>query len=158
MKNQIYAEEINYWKTGRSAPDTWIEKTRAQIEKLRDFPGCKDAQVFTEGFGKEVTMDALGEITDRSAYMLGIVIGGEKFKVVWPVLPTKSGKDGLAAKIQAATMLYHDIKAKCMTAAVLGARTAFFSYLLLEDGRTAAEASIPELSQGIPKLFLTAGK
>jgi hypothetical protein len=69
------------------------------------------------------------------------------------VLPSEKGNE-LAARRQAATMLYHDTKAKCLSAVVLGTRIAFFSYLLLPDGRTAAEASFPELAEGIPDLFL----
>ena len=44
-------------------------------------------------------------------------------------------------------------KAKCISATVLGVRAAFFSYLALPDGRTAAEVSTPELAQSIPELF-----
>jgi hypothetical protein len=40
-----------------------------------------------------------------------------------------------------------------MSATVFGARAAFFTYWMLPDGRTAANASLPELSAGIPSLF-----
>ena len=100
-----------------------------------------------EGFGSEPT-------TGKSAFMLAFEIEGDNFKVVWPVLPSKRGNEK-AARRQAATMLYHDVKAKCLSAVVLGARAAFFSYLLLPDGRTAIEATIPELTNGIPALFAT---
>jgi hypothetical protein len=46
--------------------------------------------------------------------MLEFDLGGERYKVVWPVLPTKTGKDR-AARVQAATALYHDVKARCVT-------------------------------------------
>ena len=134
-----YAEDINYWQTSRSSPDAWTEKTKGQVVKL-------GGRVLMEGFGSEPT-------TGRAAYMLAFEVGGDRFKVVWPVLPTKSGKDERAAKVQAATMLYHDIKARCISATVLGARAAFFSYLMLPDGRTAAQASVPELARGIPQLL-----
>jgi hypothetical protein len=58
-----------------------------------------------------------------------------------------------AAKRQAATFIFHDIKAKCMTAKVLGARPAFFQYLVLPDGRTTTEATGQELIAGLPDLF-----
>lgn len=51
-------------------------------------------------------------------------------------------------------MLYHDVKAKSISAKVLGTRAAFFSYLMLPDGRTAAEASTPELLEAMPKLLM----
>lgn len=134
----IYAEEINYWKTSRSSPDVWMARARQQIENL-------GGVILLEGFGNEPT-------TGRAAYMLAFEIEGNKFKIAWPVLPSRSGNER-AARIQAATMLYRDVKAKCISASVLGARAAFFSFLLLPDGRSAAEMSTPELIQAIPSLF-----
>ena len=131
-----YAEKINYWKTGRSSPDSWIEKTERQIENL-------GGKVLAQGFGSNAD--------GKAAYMIGFEIKNKKFKVIWPVLLTESGKDKQAAKIQAATMLYHDIKSRCISATVLGIETAFFSYLLLPDGRTAAEATVKELAEGLPE-------
>lgn len=136
--NELYAEDVNYWKTSKSSPDAWIDKTKRQIEQL-------GGKILLEGFGSEPA-------TGRAAFMLVFEIGGDKFKAVWPVLPSKSSSER-AAKVQAATMLYHDVKAKCISAAVLGARAAFFSFLMLPDGRTAAEASVPELVQAIPALL-----
>lgn len=135
-----YAETINYWQTSRSSPDTWIEKAKNQIEKL-------GGKILGEGFGKNAEGNA--------AYMVYFTIGGNKFRCIWPVLPTDTGNEQ-AARRQAATMLYHDIKAKCIEATVKGARVAFFEYLLLSDGRTAAEASEQELLEGIPKQLLLA--
>lgn len=74
------------------------------------------------------------------------------FKLMWPVLPSREG-NVKAARIQAATMLYHDVKAKVVTAKVLGTRAAFFQYLLLPDGRSASEATTPELANQIPQLL-----
>jgi hypothetical protein len=133
-----YAEEVNYWKTSRASSDAWMDKTKRQIEKL-------DGNVLMEGFGSE-------PMTGRAAFVLAFEIGGDRFKIVWPVLPSK-GDNEKAARIQAATMLYHDVKAKCISSAVLGPRASFFSFLMLPDGRTAAEASVPELAQTIPNLF-----
>ena len=138
MNKLPYGEDVNYWKTSSLAPATWIEKTKKLIQKF-------GGEVLTEGFGSE-------SITGKSAFMLTFEIEGDKFKVIWPVLPSKKGSEG-AARRQAATMLYHDTKAKCLSAVVLGARAAFFSYLLLPDGRTTSEASFPELAKDIPNLF-----
>lgn len=84
--------------------------------------------------------------------MLAFKIGGDRFKIHWPVLPSKGGHER-AARVQAATMLYHDVKARCISAAVLGARAAFFSFLMLPDGRAVIEVSTPELMQAIPSIF-----
>jgi hypothetical protein len=132
-----YAEDINYWKTSSSAPDTWIYKAKNLI---RDFGG----QCLSEAYGRDAD--------DRAAFMLQFQIGEDVFKIIWPVLPSRGNQD-LAAKRQAATMLYHDIKAKCLSAKVLGARAAFFSYLMLPDGRNTSEASDAELMAGVPALL-----
>ena len=45
-----------------------------------------------EEIGGEVLAEAFGaDSNGRSAYMLGFTIGGEKCKIVWPVLPSKEG-------------------------------------------------------------------
>jgi len=115
-----------------------MERTRRQIEKLGGI-------VLAEGFGSEAT-------TGHSAYMLAFEIAGERYKVVWPVLPSKSDNEK-AARIQAATFLYHDIKARSLSAAVLGARAAFFAYLMLPDGRTAMHIATPEIVELVPRML-----
>jgi len=139
MAELPFGEDINYWKTGSSSPEVWIAKARKLIV---DFGG----KILMEAFG----MDESG----KAAFMLAFEIGGDRFKMAWPVLPSKT-KNERAARIQSATMIYHDVKAKCVSAAVLGARTAFFSYLMLPDGRTAAQVATPEIAQTIPGLLLS---
>lgn len=138
-----HAEDVNYWKTSKSSPDTWMERSRRQIEKL-------GGEVLAEGFGSEPGMG-------RAAYMLAFELDGERFKVVWPVLPSKTGNER-AARVQAATLLYHDIKARSISSAVLGTRVAFFSFLALPDGRTAADIAAPELVRLTPTLLQAPGK
>lgn len=139
--NLPYAEDVNYWKTASSSADTWIERTIKQINAL-------DGKVLAEAFGK----DASG----RSAFMIAFEIEGNRFKIVWPVLLSKTGNEK-AARIQAATMLFHDVKARCLSAIVLGARSAFFSYILLPDGRSAVDLAYPDLAASLPELFLPRG-
>ena len=133
-----YGEEIgHYWQTSRTAPDTWIERAK---------------KVLSDAGGKILT-DAYGATADgRAAFMLIFKIGDSTFKLVWPVLPSSTGNEK-AAKIQAATLLYHDVKAKAVAATVMGAETAFFSYLLLQDGRVTSELALPELHDVFPKLL-----
>ena len=129
-----YAEDINhYWETSHSSPDQWLERAKKLIVEL-------EGVIVAEGYGS---------MAEHAAYMLAFKIGEDSFKVTWPVLPSRTGKE-LAAKRQAATLLYHDIKAKAMTASVLGPRVAFFSYMMLSDGRTASELASPELSREFP--------
>ena len=129
-----FAEDIgHYWKTGQRSPEQWMELT------------CK----LIEGLGGTVVAEGFGRTEEQGAYMLGFEIGEDSFKVVWPVLPSRTGQD-LSARRQAATLLHHDIKAKAMTASVLGSKAAFFSYILLSDGRTASTLAVPELAQVFP--------
>jgi hypothetical protein len=137
-----YAEEVNYWQTGRSSPDTWIDRAKGQIEAL-------GGKVLGEGFGS----DASG----RAAFMLAFGIKADSFKIIWPVLKSHRGNHQ-AARIQAATMLYHYIKSVCLYAVVAGPRAAFFPHLLLQDGRVASETANEEIAALVsltPRLMLS---
>lgn len=129
-----YAEDIgHYWMTSRSSPEEWLGKAKKLIEEI----------------GGDIIAEGFGSAQGRSAYMLAFRINDDDYKVVFPVLPSRAGQE-LGARRQAATLLYHDIKAKCMTAAVLGNKAAFFSYLMMSDGRVASEYSTPELAEAFP--------
>ncbi len=129
-----FAEDIgHYWRTSKSGPDVWIERAGREIEAV-------GGAILKEAFGREGS---------RAAYFVEFELDGDTYKIVWPVLPSKTG-DERNAKVQAATLLYHDVKAKVLSAKVLGTRAAFFPYLELPDGRTASQASMPELMTEIP--------
>ena len=132
---QLYAEQVNYWRTSRSSPDLWLERIKKLIAKA-------GGKVLADGFGSDA-------ITGRRLYMLGFELGAERYKIVWPVLPTKTG-DEQSAKRQAMTMIYHDVKSRIVSAKVLGARAAFFSYLMLPGGRTVSQIATPELLEALP--------
>jgi len=135
--NLPYAEDVgHYWQTSQSSPDTWIDRAKKVIQDL----------------GGEILADGYGSTNGKAAFMLGFKIKEQTYKVAWPVLPTYSGKEP-AAKRQAATMLYHDIKAKAITASVLGTEVAFFSYMMLPDGRVSSELAKPELAEVFPRLL-----
>ncbi len=134
----VCAEEMNYWKTGKSSPDTWMARTAGIIEGL-------GGMIIAMGHGVEPQ-------AGRAAFMIQFSLDNEQFKVIWPELVTNTG-DHKAAKVQAATMLYHDCKAKAVAAAVFGGRAAFFQHLLLPDGRVAGQLASPELTAAIPKML-----
>jgi len=137
MMDLPYAEDVgHYWQTSQSSPDTWIDRAKKVIENL-------GGAVLTEGFGS-----AAG----RAAFILAFEIMGQKYRIVWPVLPTYRGS-AASAKRQAATMLFHDVKAKAMSASVLGVEAAFFSYMMLPDGRVSSELTSPQLGDAFPKLI-----
>lgn len=133
----IYAEDVNYWKTSQKSADTWIDDTIDLITSIK-------GKVINQAFG---TNDG------KAAYLLMFKLGDDTFKVVFPVLPSKVG-NMKAAKVQAATILYHDVKAKIVLSKVLGGRAAFFTYLMLPDGRAMSEAATPEIASLMPKLLM----
>lgn len=139
MQKLPYAEDVNYWQTGKSSPDTWIDNAQKEIKAI-------GGKILAWAFGMEAS-------TGRAAYMMEFDLGSERFKIVWPVLPSRTGKNEASARIQAATMLYHDVKARCVSAKVIGKRSAFFSYLMLPDGRSVASVTTPELAEQLPDLF-----
>jgi hypothetical protein len=135
-----YGEDVgNYWKTSEKAPDTWLDEAQELIKNI-------GGEILSFGFGSEPT-------TGKEAYMLTFHIEEHSYRIVWPVLPSKSTSK-VAARRQAATFIYHDVKAKVSSAKVLGTRAAFFSYMMLPDGRTTTQATVEELTQGVPTIHL----
>ena len=139
-----YAEDLNYWKTSSAAPDTWVDKAEALVEQ----------------YGGYVVSRAIGRQGGAEAILLELAFGEERFRIVWPSLPSKYGAEDTAfrtaARRQAATMLYHDVKARGLRFKIAGPRAAFFEFLMLPDGRCAGELANPDLLSGVPTL-LTAG-
>lgn len=134
--SEVFAEDMNYWCTGKSSPDVWIARTRDVIEGL-------GGTVEAEAFGSDRT-------TGRAAFVIQFrVATGQEYRITWPVLKSRTGKEQ-AARVQAATFVYHDCKAKAVSAAVLGVEAVFFQHLLLPDGRTAGQLAAPELLEMIP--------
>lgn len=136
MNTALYAEEVNYWQTSRSSADDWILKA------------CK----LIESFGGEIVTEAFGKQGIHSAYIIHFILSDTNYKIAWPVLESKMGNEK-AARVQAATLIYHDIKAKCLTARVLGMRAAFFSYLMLPNGQPAYILHAEEIAESFPKLL-----
>lgn len=131
------AEDCNYWKTSKSSPDQWVEKTIKLIEQ----------------FGGEVLGNAFGSEQGRAAYMIRFQLDGQRFRLTWPVLPSEP-RDAFHARRQAATMLWHHVKAQCVAAQVLGARTAFLPWVELDDGRIVGHLTDAELARQTPRILL----
>jgi len=135
MSELPYAEHINYWRTSRSSPDLWLARIKELITKA-------GGTILADGFGHDAT-------SGTGAYMLGFDLAGQTYKIVWPILPTKTD-DQQSAKRQALTMMYHDVKSRIVSAKVLGPRAAFFSYLMLPGGQTASQLAVPDLLDALP--------
>lgn len=133
----VYAEDLNYWKTSTVSADTWLDKAKKEI---------------TDVSGKILSELSGVDENGRAAYMLMFRLNEDEFKIVWPVLQSKKG-ELRAARIQAATMLYHDVKAKCVLAKVFGARHAFHAFLLLPNGRTAGEMTAGDFMRIVPDIL-----
>lgn len=132
----MLAEEVGHcWKTSRTSPDTWFGRTEKLLEK-------HGGRILSSGYGRA---------DGREAYMLSFGLEGRVYKIMWPVLESKSN-DQSAARIQAVTLMHHDVKARIVTGLVLGLRVAFFQFLTLPDGRTMAEVADPELMDMLPDL------
>lgn len=142
---KLYADDLPYWKTGQSSPDVWLDNAKEEIRRAK---------------GKVIT-EAFASTDGKQAYMLSFSFGQDTYTIHWPVLNCKSGKDvdKRAAKIQAATMLYHDVKSRCVSARVMGIRSAFMGYLQLANGQTASQVSNDEyLMLAPPVLMLSSGQ
>lgn len=132
----IYAPDVDYWKTGskRSAVQ-WIDLA---VKQLRDH-GATDV------------MQAIGEQNGREAFLLQFLLAGQRFRILWEVLPLplkmQSEADQRAARVQAATSLYHDVKARCVAAARYGGEMGFFQFKVLPDGRTVQQLTDAELTE-----------
>jgi hypothetical protein len=135
-----YAEGLPYWQTSKSGVESWIEKIKKEITR---YPSLK---------GKVVT-EAVMTIDDVSSIVLEFELQGDLFRIQWPVMKSKSGNQR-AEKVQAATMIFYDVKARVITALVLGARAAFLSFLLLPDGTVAGTRTSSQLQAQLPTVFL----
>ncbi len=131
------ANTVPYFKTSKTPADQWIDRAMAEIKKVKGI-------IEGHAFGSETG-------SGRAAYMIAFRLGDDHFRLTWPVLPSRSGEER-AAQTQAATLLFHDVKAMCVKAAVFGVRSAFFQHLLLPDGREAHQAATPELLEHLPAI------
>lgn len=131
-----YAEDLPYWKTGKTDADTWIDKA----EKL------------IEDYGGTVTHRATAREHGREVILMRFTFGADSFQSMWPVLESRT-ENRVAARRQAATMMHHDIKARAVRFRIFGARIAFFDFLVLPDGRPVAQVALPEIADALPKML-----
>lgn len=129
------ARELPYWKTSRSSGDDWLAKTSDLVENY-------DGVVLGRGMGRD-------PMSGNRAWILSFEMDGASYRIVWPVLPADP-KDQKAAERQAATMLFHDTKARLLSSLVLGSRAALMTWLELGDGRIAAQVADGELARILP--------
>jgi len=117
------AEGFPYWKTSKSSADSWLEKCETEIKRA-------GGSVAASGF--------INSAISGSAYMIEFDLDSNRFRLVERVLDSRSG-DSKAAKVQAATTMYHDLKGRMISARRKGARTVFLAELVLPSGQTVGE-------------------
>lgn len=121
----VYAEDVNYFNTSTTHFETWIERAKKEITAI----------------GGEVLQSGYAEKGIAGTFMLECIIGGDKYAIRWETLPARKPKTSVASlKRQAATLLYHDVKYKCVMAKIRGVRATFLEYLSLPGGQTMGEA------------------
>lgn len=140
MNKIIYAEDVNYFQTSKTHAETWVIRAKKEITNLPT---------------GRVTGEAFMTLANKSVFVLMFNIGGDNYKVEWPVLQSRRGNDK-AAKVQAATLLYHDVKHRCVLTKVFGAKTAFIGFLVLPDGKTIND-SVEAIQIGISQPALASG-
>jgi hypothetical protein len=134
----VYAEDVNYWKTSVKSPDSWLEDTKSLIQSI----------------GGKILSDMIATMDGKTAIMIQFQIADDRYKIVYPILTIRKEADRAAAKRQAATAMYHEVKALIVSAKFRSIRGAFHSYLVLPDGRTAGDLSAHEIAEAIPTPFL----
>jgi len=126
MSDTLYADMLPYWQTSTTSPDIWLDKAKQEIVKA----------------GGKATKQAYIEDGGIAQYMLGFSVSENSYIITWPVMRPRKPADMRAAKIQAATMLYHDVKSRCISARVLGFAPTFMQYLIV-DGQPMARKYLP---------------
>lgn len=124
MKELPYAEELNFWKTSKSSADKWLN----------------DAEDIIAKFGGTVTLRAKGRAGENQAYAFQFSHNNDRFKILYPVLPTKNG-DVRSAERQCCQFIFYEVKNRSIQVKIFGFKSAYFEFLMLEDGQTVREHS-----------------
>lgn len=124
MKGLPFANELPYFKTGKSSAESWVLKTEKLIESAGGI-------VHTRLMGKSLGLEGI---------MIQFAIEGSQFKLTWPVLPVEKMIDESAALRQCGTMIYHDTKARINRIRIFGPKVVFADWLILENGQTLAQS------------------
>lgn len=132
----MFAEEVGaYYNTSRRTPDTVFAMTKKLIEKR----------------GGWVTRSANIQDGDNELFLIEFIYDKKVYRLSWPVLPTR--KSALAARRQAATAQYHDVKAALVRADFMGFERAFKTWLAIDAKRTVSDLTHEEISSALPKLL-----
>ncbi len=140
-----YAEEAPYWKTSRTAAEDWVEKAKRVIV----------------GAGGRVLADMVLNVEGKTTYVIkfAMAIDGQEreYRIDWPVLKSRAG-DERAAKVQAATVLYHAVKSLLLLAIPYGPRASHLIWELMPDQKTTVlQAAAQEFQPLLPPAAKVAG-
>ncbi len=141
--DKSYAEDVNYWKTSQSGVESILDNAKKEIKAV----------------GGSITGSGMLEQHNLSLVFVAFTLGDDDFRIAFPVLEprSKSPANETAARRQAASALYHSVKARCVEMKFTGARAAFGGYRLLPTGHTDGETATPELVALLPSPVLLLG-
>ncbi|MEM7737606.1 MAG: hypothetical protein AAF267_17640 [Deinococcota bacterium] len=123
MDETLYAEDMNYYKTGKQNPETILQEVVAMIENA----------------GGAVTHYAFLYQNGQDFVIMQWEFGNTQFRKHYPVLPQKTpSKSILAAKRQAVTALKHYVKSRVLDVRYDGFEAAFAGSAVYQ-GRTVEE-------------------
>lgn len=130
------AEEVDhYYKTSTRSPETWFEMCRNLITKK----------------GGKIIRWANADDSGKEVFIIQFSYGQTQYRMHWNVLPTRGS--AIAARRQAVTALYHDIKAALVRAEWFGFDKAFVAWREIGDGRTMSDVTKEEIGSALPKLL-----
>lgn len=138
---KYYAEQANYFGTSQRAADTWLKIAEKELVTV----------------GGRVLRKAAVEEESHAAFMIEFLLDGDTFRMVYPVMECrkKTPQNFDKAKVQAATFLYHSVKARALDIKILGARVAFGSWLLVDGKRSVADVVRNGSGAALPKMLQT---
>lgn len=139
MSKEWYAEDSNYFGTSSRAAETWLEMAKKELMLVG---------------GKDIRKAAVEE-NDTAVYVIEFTLDGDTYRMSYPAMPCKkaTSQNLKKAKVQAATFLYHAIKARALDMKILGAKAAFGSFMLVDGLRTVSDVLTGTPSAALPILL-----
>lgn len=133
MNKLPFGEDIgHYWRTSKKDAGYWLNSVRDMIVSI---PGCK------------VLKKVDYEENDQNFFLVEFTVGLDWFKIIYPVLPVRQLKDREAARVQAVTLMFHEVKSRMMLIKIFGIHYAFLNYLVADNGKTVSQMAVPELAK-----------
>lgn len=149
---KTHAEDAPYWETSEIHEDEWLLRS---VDLL-----TREEEAHSIGHGNYGS-----EERGRMINMIMWSIGDLQFRMLWPILTCKkpSGNNSRCARRQSAMAMFYVLQYGFMNMPFIGARNAFFPYLLVDvigfDQKvTLLEVTTPGLNDLIEGLIFKEGE